>query len=132
MLIVFSVMTQHTAKLLVKCMDLDVRKPAYSYGDIGEMAFGPPGRTFISVLFFLELFAACVALVILAADSIVALIPSFDLNIVKIVVTALIVPMTISRSLSFAAYGSLLGVIAIVNLMFIIFFDGLSTTETVF
>lgn len=130
LLIVFSIITRHTAKLLAKCMDHDQNNLGNSYGDIGHAAFGPPGRTFISILFFMELFAACVALVILAADSIVALAPEFNLDIVKCIVVALIIPMTVSRSLSFAAYGSLLGVVAMINMMAIIFIDGFSTTES--
>jgi vesicular inhibitory amino acid transporter len=69
-------------------------------------------------------------LVILAADSIVALIPEFNLNITKCVIITLILPLTFSRNLNIAAYGSLLGVIAILNLMGIIFFFGFSTNES--
>jgi vesicular inhibitory amino acid transporter len=57
LLILFSLMTRHTAILLQKLLDIDNDKLAYSYSDIGEMAFGMKGRVFISIIFFLELFA---------------------------------------------------------------------------
>jgi hypothetical protein len=57
LLILFSFMTRHTAILLQKLLDHDTDKLGYSYGDIGEMAFGQKGRIFISFIFFLELFA---------------------------------------------------------------------------
>lgn len=129
MLIIFSLMTLRTAKILRLCMDYRGAN-AFTYGDIGELAFGISGRTFISTLFFLELFSCCVALVILAADSVVALVPSLDINIVKCVVIAIVVPLSFTRSLSFSAYGSLVGVVAMLNLTLIIFYFGLSTTES--
>lgn len=130
LLILFAVITLHTAKLLAKCLDYEGAIQSNSYGDIGEVAFGPSGRLFISLTFFFELFAACVALVILAADSMVALFPSLDLTIVKCVVVAFVVPASISRSLSYASYGSFVGIIAMVNLLVIVLYDGFTTVES--
>ncbi|KAI8915713.1 transmembrane amino acid transporter protein-domain-containing protein [Gorgonomyces haynaldii] len=129
LMLLFAFQTRHTAILLQKCLD-HPEQLSNTYGDVGEAAFGKQGRHFISILFFLELFAASVALVILAADSIVALVPGLDIITVKIAVVALVLPMTYSRSLSFVAYGSFLGVLALVNLLVIVFFDGLTTQTT--
>ncbi|KAI8921715.1 transmembrane amino acid transporter protein-domain-containing protein [Entophlyctis helioformis] len=109
-----------------------VRPPplAYTYGDFGESAFGTAGRSFITVVFLLELFAACVALVILTADSIVALFPQLDIVLVKIGMVAFVLPFTYPKSLSMASYGSLVGIIALVNLLVIIIYDGVTTHET--
>ena len=55
-----------------------------------------------------------------------ALVPSLDLILVKIVIVVLTFPMTLPSSLTIAAYSSLLGVFALLNLMVILIFDGLS------
>jgi vesicular inhibitory amino acid transporter len=91
------------------------------------VAFGPIGRRIISTVFQLELFAASVALVILSSDSIVALFPNLKLDYVKMVVITLVMPMTLFSSLKFASYGSFFGVLALLNLVIIILYDGFST-----
>ncbi|KNC96117.1 uncharacterized protein SPPG_08505 [Spizellomyces punctatus DAOM BR117] len=141
-------MTHHTARLLAKCLDYSsplpqikvpgeqltlfpsFRRRPTTYGDIGELAYGSRGRNFISVLFCVELMAACVALVILISDSITALFPEWHHVVVKSVAVGLIIPMTYPTSLRWASYGSLLGVVALSNLMIIILYDGLTTVET--
>lgn len=141
-MILFSIITRHTALLLARSLDFNPADQcqaapdevsfvpvAYTYGDIGELAFGSAGRTFISIVFLFELFAACVALVILTGDSLVALFPTLDLNLVKCVMVAVVLPLTVPRSLNFVSYGSLMGIIALVNLLFIIVVNGLSTKE---
>ncbi|KAJ3086870.1 hypothetical protein HK102_012309 [Quaeritorhiza haematococci] len=151
-------MTRYTAILLSRCMDYEDntsssntvtttthllnghqpsstthhlrRRKAETYADMGEMAFGTRGRLFISAVFLSELFAATVALVILMADSVVALFPSFDSSLVKCAAVALVIPTTWPRSLSMLAYGSLLGIVALLNLLCIILVDGSTTEES--
>lgn len=53
----FTFVTNHTAKLLGKC--LDFQEGMQTYPDIGEAAFGTKGRVIISITFFFELFTAC-------------------------------------------------------------------------
>ncbi|KAJ3262334.1 hypothetical protein HK103_002775 [Boothiomyces macroporosus] len=135
LLVLFGLMTYHTGLLLGRC--LGERKSGqpvcYTYGDIGihkltvgEAAFGMGGRTFICIVFFLELCAANIALIILAADSIVALVPSLDLVLVKCAVAFIVFPLTWPRSLAIVSYGSLIGIIAILNLVAILLVDGFS------
>ena len=129
--LVFALITWHTARLLQYCLDFTIDgKVANTYGDLGENAFGVGGRTFISVIFFLELLAACVALVILSADSIVALFPGLDLVQVKIAIVMFCLPMTFPKSLHIASYGSLIGILALMNLLGILVYDGISYTGT--
>jgi vesicular inhibitory amino acid transporter len=137
LLFLFSVMTHHTGKLLQKCLDYDGYRSVRSsgskfvvnnYGDLGELAFGQTGRAFISVIFFFELLAATIALVILSADSITAIFPGLRIEYVKIIIVSLVFPATIPKSMSFASYGSLVGIIALLNLIGILLFDGLATT----
>ena len=97
---------------------------------MGENAFGIGGRTFISIIFFLELLAACVALVILSADSIVALVPELDLVQVKLYIVLFCLPITFPKSLQIASYGSLIGILALMNLLGILVYDGLSYQGT--
>lgn len=105
-------------------------KLAQNYSDMGQVAFGYLGRAFISIVFLTELFAASCALVILISDSIVALFPAFDPINVKTVVVLLVLPSTWPKSLSFLAYGSVLGLIALVNLISIILYDGFVSSSS--
>jgi vesicular inhibitory amino acid transporter len=128
----FAMMTHHTASLLQSCLDFQKEDGSvcHTFGDLGELAFGPIGRSAISFIFFFELVAACIALVILSADSIVALFPLLNIDLVKISIVILVFPLTIPKSLSIASYGSLIGILALFNLMSILIYDGLSTQET--
>ncbi|KAL2377469.1 hypothetical protein RJZ90_006699 [Blastomyces dermatitidis] len=73
-LLIFSaVATAYTAKILAKCMDVD--PTLVTYADLAYISFGPQARIVTSLLFCLELMGACVALVVLFADSIDALVP---------------------------------------------------------
>ncbi|KAJ3262332.1 hypothetical protein HK103_002746 [Boothiomyces macroporosus] len=132
LLVLYAVITHHTGKHLGKCLNKCKAndEAGFTYSDIGQAAFGTAGRTFISIIFFLELGTAAVALVILTADSMVALFPQFDLFYVKIAVTCLVIPATWPRSLSIISYISLIGIIAMVNLVGILSFDGLTKKES--
>jgi hypothetical protein len=123
----FSLITLHTGKLLQKCLDFG---DANTFGDLGEMAFGQKGRTCISAIFFFELIAASVALIILGADSIVSLFPLLNPNYVKVAIVCIVMPMTIPKSLAISSYGSLIGIIALVNLIGILLYNGFTTSST--
>ncbi|KAI9091479.1 transmembrane amino acid transporter protein-domain-containing protein [Phlyctochytrium arcticum] len=159
-LVLCCTMTHHTAGLLALCLDFPkymaglaarkattttnaateytplvsfpplTRRPPATYGDIGELAYGEHGRNFISVLFCLELAAASVALIILASDSVTALFPALNPLLVKIAALVITMPLTYPTSLSWASYGSLIGLIALANLMIIVVWDGTTTTES--
>lgn len=70
-----AVVTGWTARLLGRCMDLD--PTLLTFSDIAFVSFGRRARIVTSVLFTLELFAACVALFVLFADSLDLLFPGF-------------------------------------------------------
>ncbi|OAQ95844.1 hypothetical protein LLEC1_00260 [Akanthomyces lecanii] len=81
--------TSHTANLLARCMRRDISLITYS--DLAYVSFGPRARVVVSALFTLELLAACVALVILFADSLDLLFPDFgDTTTWKCVCAALV------------------------------------------
>jgi len=126
MFIFFALLTMHTAKILGKCMKIN---NLTNYSEIGYAAFGKKGYVFISILFSLELFACSVSLVILIADSLVALFPELNNTMVKIVSFFLITPLTYPKHLGALAWGSLIGIFAIANLATILFYDGFSKPD---
>ncbi len=65
--------TAYTAKLLARCMDQDASLTTFS--DVAYISFGRNARVATSVLFTLELMAACVALIVLFADSLDLILP---------------------------------------------------------
>ncbi|KAI5286981.1 hypothetical protein KEM54_006335 [Ascosphaera aggregata] len=84
LLMTFSaIATMYTAKILAKCMDVD--STLATYADLAYISFGSHARLIVSVLFCFELLGACVASVVLFADSIDALIPNYGVLTWKIV-----------------------------------------------
>jgi vesicular inhibitory amino acid transporter len=86
------VTTQYTAKLLAKCLDVD--NSLITFADLAYVSFGSRARIATSILFSIELIAACVALVILFADSLNALTDVFSITTWKIVCGLLLIPLS--------------------------------------
>ena len=72
-LIFSALVTAYTARLLAKCMDVDAS--LITFADLAFVSYGPRAQIGTSVFFTLELVAACVALVILYADTLDLLVP---------------------------------------------------------
>lgn len=67
----------YTGNLLRKCVDC---KPGCkSYPEIGLHAFGQNGRKLVAFLLYLELFGCAVTFLLLPADNLAAIFPSFRL-----------------------------------------------------
>jgi amino acid permease len=126
MLVAFALLTMHTAKILGKCMSIN---NLTNYSEIGYAAFGKKGYIFISLFFSFELFACSVSLIILIADSLVALFPSLDGTMIKVLSFFFITPLTYPKHLGALAWGSLIGIFAIANLATILFYDGFSKKD---
>jgi amino acid permease len=140
LLVLSALVTMYTAFLLARCLDyspptgwsLEARSSlhvqrAHTFGDIGELAFGRAGRTVINSLFMLELGAACVALVILVSDSLVALCPVLQAHPISTklgLVLLVMMPSTFPTSLRYASYGSLLGIVSLGLVLVAMFFQG--------
>jgi vesicular inhibitory amino acid transporter len=75
-LIVSAFATKYTAGLLAKCLDVD--SSLANFADIAYIAYGEKGRFATSLIFTLELMAACISLVILFADSLKSLVDGPD------------------------------------------------------
>lgn len=117
-----ALVTSYTAKLLAKCIDVD--KSLVTFADIAYVSFGQRARIIVSLLFTLELMAACVALVILFADSVDLLIVGWGTLTWKIVCGLILIPLNFvpMRNLSFT---SILGILCCVLIVVVVFADGI-------
>ena len=122
-----SVTTSYTAKLLAKCLDVDVS--LLSFADLAYVSFGRRARVATSILFCLELLASCVALVILFADSVNALFPQLDITHYKIICGFLLIPLGFVP-LSLLSFTSVLGIICCLWIVIAVFADGLTKPES--
>jgi vesicular inhibitory amino acid transporter len=98
-----ALVTAYTAKILAKCMDVDAS--LITFADLAFVSYGQKARIATSVLFTLELLAACVALVVLFADTLDLLIPGVGVTEWKILCGLLLVPLNFAplRLLSFSS-----------------------------
>ncbi|KAJ3387144.1 hypothetical protein HDU92_002125 [Lobulomyces angularis] len=132
--IIFFLVTLYTALLMSSLMNEkddetdSKKKDLKTFADIGRAAFGDSGMLFTSILFTVDLFIVSASFIILSADSFCALFPSLNLTYVKVVIVLCLTPFTWFNSLSILAYGSFLGIISLINLIIIVFYDGLSTS----
>lgn len=104
-----AVSTAYTAKILAKCLDVDYS--LVTYADLAYISFGRQARIITSLLFCLELVGACVALVVLFADSLDALIPGLSLVQWKIVCGIILIPLNFVP-LRFLSVTSVLGILS--------------------
>ncbi len=111
--------TAYTARLLARCMDLD---PAViTFSDLAFISFGPRARLATSILFTLELLAACVALIVLFADSLGLLLPGLlTVTEWKVVCTLVMIPLNFLplRLLSFTSIVGILSCFGSASLSF--------------
>lgn len=121
--LVFSaVTTAYTAKILAKCLDVD--RSVVTYADLAYISFGHQARLITSFLFCLELLGACVALVVLFADTLHTLVPGLSILQWKIVCGIVLVPLNF-LPLRFLSITSILGIISCTSIVVLICVDGL-------
>lgn len=104
-----AVTTSYTAKILAKCLDVD--KTLVTYADLAYISFGQQARLVTSILFCLELLGACVALVVLFADSLYVLVPGLSILEWKIVCGLVLLPLNF-LPLRFLSVTSILGIVS--------------------
>ncbi|KAE8382129.1 transmembrane amino acid transporter protein-domain-containing protein [Aspergillus bertholletiae] len=117
-----AVVTSYTAKILAKCLDVD--RSIVTYADLAYISFGNHARLATSLLFCLELIGACVALVVLFADSLQALIPGLSSLQWKLVCGFMLIPLNFVP-LRFLSVTSILGIISCTSIVMLICLDGL-------
>ncbi|KAF2841726.1 hypothetical protein M501DRAFT_1001004 [Patellaria atrata CBS 101060] len=125
-LIFSAIVTQYTAKLLAKCLDVD--SSLITFADLAYVSFGSRARLATSILFTLELLASCVALVILFADSLNALIPGWDVLGWKIVCGFVLIPLAF-LPLRLLSFTSVLGILCSFGIVLAVIVDGLVKDE---
>ena len=104
-----AIATRYTGGVLARCLDTD---PALvTFSDLSWKAFGHKARIWTALLFTLELIAACVALVVLFADSLDALIPGFGVTQWKIFCGILLIPLSFVP-LRYLSFTSVLGILS--------------------
>lgn len=113
--------TCYTAKLLAKCADVDTS--LITFADLAYVSFGPWARIGTSILFSLELLAACVALVVLFADSLGALIP-WGVIEWKVVCGIILIPLSFVP-LRYLSFTSILGILSCFGITLAVIVDGL-------
>ncbi|KAL2134234.1 hypothetical protein VTI74DRAFT_739 [Chaetomium olivicolor] len=118
-----ALVTGWTAKILAKCMDLD--PSLITFSDLAFISFGRNARIATSVLFTLELLAACVALIVLFADSLDLLFPGF-LSVTgwKIFCAFILMPLNF-LPLRLLSFTSVIGIFSCFSIVLILILDGL-------
>lgn len=103
-----AIVTSYTARILAVCLDVD--QSLITYADIAFISFGARARVVTGFLFSLELIAACVALVVLFADSLDALIPGWSVLEWKILCGIILIPLNFAP-LRLLSLSSVLGIL---------------------
>ncbi|KAJ0324289.1 hypothetical protein COL5a_007956 [Colletotrichum fioriniae] len=120
--------TAYTAKLLAKCMDLDASLITFS--DLAYISYGRNARIATSILFTLELLAACVALIVLFADSLTLLFPGFlSVNTWKLLCSIIMIPLNF-LPLRLLSFTSVIGIVCCFSIVLILVVDGLIKPTT--
>ncbi|ORY63513.1 transmembrane amino acid transporter protein-domain-containing protein [Pseudomassariella vexata] len=115
--------TSWTARLLSKCMDLD--PTLITFSDVAYISFGKNARVITSIVFTLELIAACVALIVLFADSLSLLFPGMlSVNGWKVICAVVLIPFQFAP-LRILSYTSFLGILSVLSIAIIVILDGL-------
>ncbi|CZT05415.1 related to amino acid transport protein [Rhynchosporium graminicola] len=122
-----AIVTAYTARLLSKCMDVDAS--LITFADLAYISYGQKARIATSVLFMLELLAACVALVVLFADTLDLLIPGVGVNQWKILCGILLIPLNFAP-LRLLSFSSVLGIFSCFCIVSIVFIDGFYKPQT--
>ncbi|KAI1484293.1 transmembrane amino acid transporter protein-domain-containing protein [Daldinia eschscholtzii] len=116
-------LTSWTARILAKCMDRD--PSTITFSDIAYTCFGRKARIVTAAFFTLELLAACVALIVLFADSLALLLPgTLSVTEWKIVCTLILIPLQFVP-LSLLSVTSFVGVVSCLGIATIVILDGL-------
>ncbi|KAJ1562341.1 hypothetical protein HK096_011135 [Nowakowskiella sp. JEL0078] len=124
-LISTSFIAKYTGLILSRCIELDPRF-LRNFADIGEAAFGPSVRPWIATIFITELFFTCVAFIILISDSLHTVYPDIDIFYFRMIAFVVCAGITFVRKLQIVSYVSLVGVVASINLIFVVLYNGLA------
>ncbi|CAG8951796.1 hypothetical protein HYFRA_00005600 [Hymenoscyphus fraxineus] len=122
-----AIVTAYTAKILARCMDVDAS--LVTFADLAYISYGRKARIATSVLFTLELLAACVALTVLFADTLNLFFPGIGVNEWKVVCGLLLIPLNFAP-LRLLSVTSVVGIFSTFSIVLIIFVDGFIKPHT--
>ncbi|KAL8735243.1 MAG: hypothetical protein Q9181_002897 [Wetmoreana brouardii] len=122
-LLLAALATRYTAGLLAKCLNQYPRMTHFS--ELGSAAFGAKTRILMEMLITLELGAACVALVILFADSLNALAPGLDIVEWKVICAVIMLPLNFVP-LRYLSITSVMGILCSIGIVLLVIIDGLT------
>ncbi|KAL8751890.1 MAG: hypothetical protein Q9184_005911 [Pyrenodesmia sp. 2 TL-2023] len=121
-LLLAALSTRYTAMILAKCLD---QYPGMTHiSELGSAAFGTRTRIAVEILITLELAAACIALVVLFADSLNALLPGLGVVEWKVVCGIIILPLNFVP-LRYLSITSVFGVLCSMGIVALVLIDGL-------
>ncbi|KAL8824307.1 MAG: hypothetical protein Q9191_005142 [Dirinaria sp. TL-2023a] len=128
-LLLSAMATRYTAKTLAKCLDVD--NSLVTFADIAYVAFGWKARIATSLIFTVELLGACVALVVVFADSLDALIPGWSIVQWKVFCGAILIPLSFVP-LRFLSFTSVLGIMSCLGIIGLLMFGDRIRDEITF
>ncbi|KAF5953746.1 hypothetical protein HYC85_006602 [Camellia sinensis] len=121
-LFILCIITCYTGILMKRCLESSPH--LQTYPDIGQAAFGIPGRVCLAIILYIELYSTCVEYLIMMSDNLSALFPNAQMNfsgihldsyqLCTIISTLFILPTVWLRNLSLLSYVSVGGVLTAV------------------
>ncbi|XP_052175348.1 amino acid transporter AVT1E-like [Diospyros lotus] len=131
-LFVFAIITCYTGLLLKRCLESSPH--LQTFPDIGQAAFGVPGRVCLSIILYVELYSSCVEYLIMMGDNLSALFPNTHMafagtyldssQICKIISFLVILPTVWLRNLTLLSYISVGGVVTALLVSFCLLWVG--------
>ena len=99
---------------------MDVDAGLITFADLAYVSYGQKARIATSVLFTLELLAACVALIVLFADTLDLLIPGVGVTEWKILCGLLLIPLNFAP-LRLLSFSSVIGIFSCFSSTYILY-----------
>ncbi|KAM0034076.1 putative amino acid transporter, transmembrane domain-containing protein [Helianthus debilis subsp. tardiflorus] len=141
LLFTIAISTFYTGLLIKRCMDTD--PTIRSYPDIGDRAFGKPGRIMVLILINMELYLVSTGFLIMEGDNLSNMFPQMGFDILGvhvsskksfvIIVAAVILPTTWLNNMRLLSYISASGVLASLivlgSVLWVGVFDGVGLQE---
>jgi len=111
MIVIISIFSNSTSKLIAKCMHMVPGKRLKTYEDIGEACFGIVGRRVVAVFQSLTLFGVCTIFLILIGGNMENMVPQLTYHDWAIIFVVPVIPFTwlkTMKEISFIAFFGLM------------------------